>query len=636
MDTTPSQGNVENSTSSNLAEKRPIRILTIGDPHFKESNPGQTQAMTRKIVEIARQKSPDLIICLGDVLDRHAKLHTDPLCEAIIFFRQLSQIAHLCIIIGNHDRRTNTDYLTDRHPFTAVKYWEGVTVVDQTKTIHLHGHLITLVPYVWPGRFIEAMDDFFLEEDSESSLASIFGSEFAAKTKDESERYSLVAKIAHKLLSSPNLVRLLMNKSELISKAKDKSERYSLLTRIVVKSLFYPTDLLSLLALRSKFFSEAMDEMQRDLLETKILPAILSHIVPPLASEENRGSMNDPAETGEVGTTDPAETEEIGANYSGRWWWKSSIIFAHQEFKGAKMGAIVSEIGDTWPIDGPLVISGHIHDHHRVQENVWYTGTPIQHAFGDTADKTISYLSWSSDGGWQEERIDLELIKRKTVQMRITDMIRWTPPSGFLVKAVISGTPGELRTLSVLSKITDLRKNGIVVTIKTLPDKPLTISDSQGIKHDSVSYLIALWKEVCGNERMKLWYRNIFGGTVNLNQWPTLNSQNQKFPIDKIEIGKILEYLLSEELPAISDHPPRLDDIKPSNGKVKLCLIDSNSLSTNSTQEKTRDRRIIPPTSSPIIPTIAPRTLSPSTVRSLRINPFRSNNRLVISFNNKP
>ena len=43
-------------------------------------------------------------------------------------------------------------------------------------------------------------------------------------------------------------------------------------------------------------------------------------------------------------------------------WRTTSIIFAHQEFKGCKMGGIISEHGTEWREDYPCVISGHIHD----------------------------------------------------------------------------------------------------------------------------------------------------------------------------------------------------------------------------------------------------------------------------------
>ena len=40
-------------------------------------------------------------------------------------------------------------------------------------------------------------------------------------------------------------------------------------------------------------------------------------------------------------------------------WKDSDVIFAHQEIKGCKMGAIISEEGDEW-LDGyPFLVSGH-------------------------------------------------------------------------------------------------------------------------------------------------------------------------------------------------------------------------------------------------------------------------------------
>jgi hypothetical protein len=45
---------------------------------------------------------------------------------------------------------------------------------------------------------------------------------------------------------------------------------------------------------------------------------------------------------------------------------KKKLIFAHQEFKGCKMGAIVSTVGDEWEEKYPFIISGHFHDNQKV------------------------------------------------------------------------------------------------------------------------------------------------------------------------------------------------------------------------------------------------------------------------------
>jgi len=70
-------------------------------------------------------------------------------------------------------------------------------------------------------------------------------------------------------------------------------------------------------------------------------------------------------------------------------WLSKKVIFAHQEFKGCKMGAITSVDGDHWENDWPLVISGHIHDNQRVGSAIYYPGAPLQHSFGDTDTRVV-------------------------------------------------------------------------------------------------------------------------------------------------------------------------------------------------------------------------------------------------------
>jgi DNA repair exonuclease SbcCD nuclease subunit len=74
-------------------------------------------------------------------------------------------------------------------------------------------------------------------------------------------------------------------------------------------------------------------------------------------------------------------------------WREKKVIFVHQEIKGCKMGAIVSTDGDEWESDWPVLISGHIHDHQRIGENVYYPGTPLQHAFGDSDTRVVCDIS---------------------------------------------------------------------------------------------------------------------------------------------------------------------------------------------------------------------------------------------------
>jgi DNA repair exonuclease SbcCD nuclease subunit len=69
------------------------------------------------------------------------------------------------------------------------------------------------------------------------------------------------------------------------------------------------------------------------------------------------------------------------------------VIFCHQEFKGCKLGAIISEHGDVWPETNPIVISGHIHERSVLGKNILYVGSPYQTSFGDPSKKSIELIT---------------------------------------------------------------------------------------------------------------------------------------------------------------------------------------------------------------------------------------------------
>ena len=54
------------------------------------------------------------------------------------------------------------------------------------------------------------------------------------------------------------------------------------------------------------------------------------------------------------------------------------LYIAHQEFKGCNMGFISSESGDEWKDTLPRVLSGHIHQKQKLNDNIIYIGSAIQ------------------------------------------------------------------------------------------------------------------------------------------------------------------------------------------------------------------------------------------------------------------
>lgn len=84
-------------------------------------------------------------------------------------------------------------------------------------------------------------------------------------------------------------------------------------------------------------------------------------------------------------------------------WQESKVIFAHQEFKGCKMGSITSLHGDEWNSHIPI-ISGHIHEKQELENNIYYPGSSLSHSFThkcfgpcvvDLEKVTISHIGYN-------------------------------------------------------------------------------------------------------------------------------------------------------------------------------------------------------------------------------------------------
>lgn len=100
-------------------------------------------------------------------------------------------------------------------------------------------------------------------------------------------------------------------------------------------------------------------------------------------------------------------------------WKTASYIFAHQEFKGCKMGAIISSEGDEWELEWPMIISGHIHDRQQPQKNIYYIGASLQNSFGD---QTLPILLWIEPHTNTHTELVLDLPRKKTVYTNIENI----------------------------------------------------------------------------------------------------------------------------------------------------------------------------------------------------------------------
>lgn len=356
--------------SNDLIQK--VTCLAIGDNHIKTSSMKESQEMCRKIIELVKERKPDFIVNLGDTLDRHETIHSNPLCLAINFLSDLAELAPLYLNIGNHDLSNTNDFLKDVHPFTALKKWSNTKIIDKIVEADIKNHKFLFAPYVPPGRFMEALNTL------------------------------------------PNI--------------------------------------------------------QEKLSQT-------------------------------------------------------ITIFCHQEFFGAQMGAVVSQNGDKWSLSNPLVISGHIHEYQRVQENIIYVGCPMQHTFGtENIEYTVSLFTFSKDSInkviWTEQRINLDLPRRLLVHLKPEEVLAWQVPENRITKVVISGTSAEIKATMKLDYIKQIEKKGVKVVYKTI-DENQPVSTSSGLAggvggtsvdlKPNIPYIAKLGESVNVHPEQKYWFEKIFG-----------------------------------------------------------------------------------------------------------------------------
>jgi len=159
-----------------MESTKSLKIYVIGDPHFKSKNALETNEMVTKIYTSIIEEKPDFIVVLGDVLDTHETIHVGPLCRATEFLFQLSKMSkHLFVLVGNHDMKSNAEFLTGESAFNACKSWPNATVVDKVIKHTFGDRHFVFLPYVPTGRLSEAL----LTEHITSENISMFDIVFA-------------------------------------------------------------------------------------------------------------------------------------------------------------------------------------------------------------------------------------------------------------------------------------------------------------------------------------------------------------------------------------------------------------------------------------------------------------------------
>ena len=148
-------------------------------------------------------------------------------------------------------------------------------------------------------------------------------------------------------------------------------------------------------------------------------------------------------------------------------WTDASCIFAHQEFKGCSMNAITSIEGDEWKEDYPQVISGHIHNKQKVGKNIYYPGSAMQHAFGESSKNIIAYVEFEKNKKYTLVEIDLKLPRKKTVHLDMEDIDDYKEvETKDKVKISITGNYEQFKAFKKTKKYKELIKKGRKVVFK--------------------------------------------------------------------------------------------------------------------------------------------------------------------------
>ena len=154
-------------------------------------------------------------------------------------------------------------------------------------------------------------------------------------------------------------------------------------------------------------------------------------------------------------------------------WKKATCIFAHQEFYGCSMNAITSVEGDRWKESYPNVISGHIHAKQKLQSNIYYTGSAMQHAFGESTKNIIAVVTFgekdTAAGAYDLEEVDLKLPRKKIVHTTVEDMDSYEVPEEEdkdSVKITISGVYEQFKSFKKTKKYKEIIKSGTKIVFK--------------------------------------------------------------------------------------------------------------------------------------------------------------------------
>lgn len=136
-----------------------VKSLIIGDMHIQPSNIVQIENFLSELKIYLKSNTFDFIVSAGDLLHTHERLHTIALNKAIEFIDILSKNAITYVLVGNHDLKTNQEFMTDDGSWlTCLHKYPNVKIINKAHTCLIKNMLFTFCPYVPDSRFVEALN----------------------------------------------------------------------------------------------------------------------------------------------------------------------------------------------------------------------------------------------------------------------------------------------------------------------------------------------------------------------------------------------------------------------------------------------------------------------------------------------
>ena len=144
-----------------------ITGLLIGDPHLMSEAPLASMLVIEETLRLVKEKSPDFVVVMGDTLHFHSRADITPIKWATNWFQELQKIAPTYVLIGNHDLKDPGQFLTEEHCFYANKFIEsGPQIIDKVVKVDIKGYNLIMMPYVPPGRMMEALGTIGITEEN--------------------------------------------------------------------------------------------------------------------------------------------------------------------------------------------------------------------------------------------------------------------------------------------------------------------------------------------------------------------------------------------------------------------------------------------------------------------------------------